>query len=111
MNRRRSPRLRLSANDDLSIVSAELDVPSRVRDVSFAGFALETPSPIRVGANLRFRICVPGHSERLLTARAIYCRLDCAERYVSGWVAESTDGQHPMAAVIADLISPGGSEV
>ena len=99
MSRRRSPRVEVG--DELSITFAESASPVRVRDVSFGGFALETPTPVRVGESQLFKLRTPSEPMLFVTARATYCRkLPHRDAYVSGWAAGSERGKQTLMDAI-----------
>ena len=109
VTRRTTPRLRMMEGD-LAIRFAERDMASRVRDVSFGGFSLETPSPILVGDHHLFHVQVATQPVRFVTARAVYCRQVLGEdRYISGWTADSTDDRQSLVDAIAAVISPAAT--
>ena len=88
MSRRTSPRIQVE--DELSITFADLVTPVRLRDVSFGGFALETPHPIQVGETRLFDVRTPSGPTRFVRAKSTYCRKSpYRDTYISGWAASS----------------------
>ena len=99
MSRRTSPRIQVE--DELSIAFADLVTPVRVRDVTFDGFALETPNRIPVGEIRLFDIRTPSAPTRFVRATSTYCRKSpYRDAYISGWAATSERARQTLMEAV-----------
>ena len=99
MSRRSSPRINIE--DELSMSFADLVTPVRVRDVSFGGFALETPDPVTVGETRVFELGVPSRPTLFVRATSTYCRKSpYRDAYFSGWAASSERAKQTLTDAI-----------
>jgi hypothetical protein len=89
-----------------------IDLPVRVRDVGFGGFAIETVDPVVPGQVHRVRLTTSDDWSAILDAQSLHCRPSCAAdgspRYVTGFsliTPEAPDTQRAIARVIESITS------
>ena len=89
-----------------------LDLPVRVRDVGFGGFAIETVDPVLPGQLHRVRLTTNDDASTIVEAKSLHCRPSCAPdgspRYVTGFALvtpDSPDTQRAMGRIIEAITS------
>jgi hypothetical protein len=70
--RRRSPRIEVLGSLHGVVVALALDVA--LKDVSFGGFAIDSPIPFPLDCAHQFRFTLPNDRTVVLNARVVHCR-------------------------------------
>ena len=109
-DRRRFPRFETMGRVVGTLMA--IDLPVRVRDVGFGGFAIETVDPVVPGETHRVRLTTSDDWSIIVDAQSLHCRPSCAAdgspRYVTGFALltpESPDTQRGIARVIESITS------
>jgi hypothetical protein len=109
-DRRRYPRFETMGRVVGTLLS--VDLPVRVRDVGFGGFAIETVEPVVPGQIHRVRLTTADDWSTVVEARSLHCRPSCAAdgtpRYVTGFALvtpEAPDTQRGVARIIESITS------
>jgi hypothetical protein len=109
-DRRRFPRFETMGRVVGTLLA--IDLPVRVRDVGFGGFAVETVNPIVPGQFQRVRLTTSDDDSAVVEAQSLHCRPSCAPdgtpRYVTGFslvTPESPETQRVMGKIIEAITS------
>ena len=109
-DRRRFPRFETMGRVVGTLLS--LDLPVRVRDVGFGGFAIETVEPVLPEQIHRVRLTTSNDWSTIVDAQSLHCRPSCAAdgspRYVTGFALltpDSPETQRGIAKVIESITS------
>ena len=77
-DRRRFPRFETMGRVVGTLLA--IDLPVRVRDVGFGGFAIETVDPVAPGQTHRVRLTTSDDWSTIVDAQSLHCRPSCARR-------------------------------
>lgn len=106
-DRRRYPRFDATGRVVGTLLA--IDLPVRVRDIGFGGFAIETVDPVTPGHVHKVRLTTVTDRSVVVEAKTLHCRPSCAPdgspRYVTGLSFVSPDSPETQRAVGAIIES------
>jgi len=109
-DRRRYPRFDATGRVVGTLLT--IDLPVRIRDIGFGGFAIETVDPVTPGQVHQVRLTTVDDRSVIVEAKTLHCRPSCAPdgspRYVTGLAftsAESPETQRAVGRIIESVTS------